>query len=178
MEEIFDILDENANYLNYTASRSEAHQKGLWHRAVVAFIVNSKNEVLLQRRSATKKTWANLLDVSVGGHCNAGEFGFECAIRETQEELGLTIKPEQLLFIGLSRSERVMGDIRDNMFNEYYVAKADLDISTLTLQQEEVSEVKFVTPAELQNMIDNNMQGLTPKKDAFEAVIKYLAKAK
>lgn len=91
MEEIFDILDENGNYQNRTASRDEAHSEGLWHRAVVVFLVNSKNQVLLQRRSPLKKKWPNLLDVSAGGHSNAGEFGFETAIRETFEELGVRV---------------------------------------------------------------------------------------
>lgn len=175
MEEIFDVLDENANYLNYTATRSEVHNKGLWHRAVVVFIINSKNEILLQRRSATKRTWAGLLDVSIGGHCNAGEFGYESALREAEEELGLKLKLEQLLFIGLSRSQKVVGDITDNMFNEYYVANTNVDISKLNLQQEEVSEVKFVTKNELEKMMET-MEGLTPKKDAFEAILKYVSK--
>ena len=48
MEEIFDIFNERGEYLNQTASREVCHSKGLWHKAVTAFIINSKEQVLLQ----------------------------------------------------------------------------------------------------------------------------------
>ncbi len=175
MEEYFDILDENANYLNQIATRDEAHKKGLWHRAIVVFIVNKKGEVLLQRRSANKKMWPNMWDVSVGGHCLSGEFGFETAIRETHEELGLEVRTEQLLYIGISRSSRTIKDIKDNMFNEYFVAFLDFNPSTLTLQKEEVSMASFINVKQLKNMM-NSENELTPKQDAFETIIRFLDK--
>ena len=65
---MFDVLDENGRFINKIAGREECHKKGLWHRAVVAHIINSKQQVLLQKRSATKKLWPNLWDVTAGGH--------------------------------------------------------------------------------------------------------------
>ena len=49
MEEIFDVFNEKGEYLNKTASREVCHSKGLWHKAVTAFIINSKGQVLLQK---------------------------------------------------------------------------------------------------------------------------------
>ena len=50
MEE-FDVLDENGEYKNVTASREECHKKGLWHRAVVIFILEKENQkILLQQK--------------------------------------------------------------------------------------------------------------------------------
>ena len=115
MKEIFDILDENGNFLNLQEEREEVHSKGLWHRAVVVFLVNSKNQVLLQRRSPLKKKWPNMLDVSAGGHSNAGEFGYETAIRETYEELGVKVKKEDITFIGCTKNSFIKGDIKDNI---------------------------------------------------------------
>ena len=73
MEE-FDVLDENGEFTFKTATREECHTKGLWHRAVYAFIFNKNGDVLLQKRSELKKLWPNLWDVTVGGHVLAGEF--------------------------------------------------------------------------------------------------------
>ena len=54
MEEIFDVLTENGEFTDETATREECHKKGLWHRATVVFVMNSKNEILLQQRSGQK----------------------------------------------------------------------------------------------------------------------------
>ncbi len=176
MKEIFDILDENGNFLNLQEEREEVHSKGLWHRAVVVFLVNSKNQVLLQRRSPLKKKWPNMLDVSAGGHSNAGEFGYETAIRETYEELGVKVKKEDITFIGCTKNSFIKGDIKDNMFNEYYVANANLDVTLLNLQTEEVCEAKFVTFDELKKMMDDGYKELTPKVEAYEFLFRYMKK--
>ena len=87
MKEYFDVLTENGEYTDRIETRDECHSKGLWHKAVAVFIINSKNQVLLQKRSANKKLWPNLWDISAGGHVFAGEFGFQAIIRENKEEL-------------------------------------------------------------------------------------------
>ncbi len=68
MEEYFDVLDEKGNYLGRKETREVCHKNGLWHRAVALFIINSKGEVLLQKRSNLKKMWPGLLDITAGGH--------------------------------------------------------------------------------------------------------------
>ena len=176
MSELIDILDENGNYLNVQEEREVAHQKGLWHRAVVVFLMNDKNQVLLQRRSATKKKWPNMLDVSAGGHSDAGEFGFETAIRETYEELGVKVEKEQLTFLGCTKSSFSKPEMTDNMFNEYYVAFSNVEASSIKLQMEEVSEVKYVTLEELRTMMNEGYKELTPKIEAYEFLLRYLQK--
>lgn len=176
MSELFDILNEDGNFIGKREERDVAHKNGLWHRAVVVFIVNSKKQVLLQRRSAQKKFWPNMLDVSVGGHCDAGEFGFEAAIRETREELGLKIEAQQLVFLGCTRSHVVKKDAVDNMFNEFYVAFADVDPNSLNLQKEEVSEVKYVSAKALEKLMNEGYKELTPKVEAYEFLLRYMKK--
>lgn len=56
-------------------------------KAVYAFIIDDKGNVLLQKRSANKKLWPNLWDVTTGGHVDSREFGRQALIRETKEEL-------------------------------------------------------------------------------------------
>ena len=73
--EIFDVLNEYGEFTGKTATREECHKKGYWHRAVYAFIIDDKGNVLLQKRSASKKLWPNLWDVTVGGHVDSGELG-------------------------------------------------------------------------------------------------------
>lgn len=58
--EFLDVLNEYGEYTNEVVSREDCHKKGLWHKAVVVFIISNDNErVLLQQRSANKKLWPN-----------------------------------------------------------------------------------------------------------------------
>lgn len=82
MEEYFDVLNNKGEYTGIVESREKCHKDGLWHKAVTVFIINSKNKVLLQRRSPNKKTWPNMWDITSGGHVLSGEFGFQSIIRE------------------------------------------------------------------------------------------------
>lgn len=55
MEEFFDVLNERGEYIGKIEARKKCHTEGLWHKAVAMFIINSKGQVLLQKRSANKK---------------------------------------------------------------------------------------------------------------------------
>ena len=57
MEELVDVLDERGMYIGKTETRANCSKEGLWHKAVCVFIINSKGQVLLQKRSANKKTY-------------------------------------------------------------------------------------------------------------------------
>ena len=106
MEELFDVLNEKGQYTGKIETRKKCHKEGLWHKAVVVFIINSKGQVLLQKRSANKRMWPNMWDVTAGGHVLAGEFGFQAIIRETKEELGIELNKEEITFIGSTISDR------------------------------------------------------------------------
>ena len=56
MEELVDVLDEKGMYTGKIETRANCSKKGLWHKAVCLFIINSKGQVLLQKRSKNKKT--------------------------------------------------------------------------------------------------------------------------
>ena len=173
MEELFDVLNERGEYTWKIEAREKCHKDGLWHKAVVGFIINSKDQVLLQKRSATKKLWPNTWDVSAGGHVLAGEFGYEALIRECKEELNIKLKKEDLTFIGATSSSNEKGDIINNHYNEDYIIRKDIDLSTIKLQKEEVSDVKWMDKDEIIKRIKNNYDGITNKTGCWECLIKY-----
>ena len=173
MEEFFDVLDENGVFTGEVASREKCHSEGLRHKAVVAFVVNSKEQVLLQKRSASKKLWPNMWDVTSGGHVLTGELGFEAAIREAKEELDLELKRENMIFLGSGLSKHIKGDIINNHMNEYYIVEDDIDETKLKLQEEEVSSVKWIDREEIETKIKNNYDGITDKTGCWEYLLKY-----
>jgi isopentenyl-diphosphate delta-isomerase len=83
------ILVNNADQETGTAGKMEAHEKGLLHRAVSVFIFNSRNQLLLQRRSASKYHSAGLWTNTTCSHPAPGETTAQAARRRLNEEMGL-----------------------------------------------------------------------------------------
>ncbi len=174
MKEYFDILNENGEFINEVASREDCHKKGLWHKATVVFVVSTDNKkILLQQRSATKKSWPNLWDITAGGHVLQNELGYQSVIRETKEEIGIDIKKEELEFIGATRSIDTAGIGPNKHYNEYYIVHKDINIDDIKLQTEEVQAVKWFNVEDIKNRINDNFKDLTGKYGCWEYLIKY-----
>ncbi|MHC1770028.1 MAG: NUDIX domain-containing protein [Verrucomicrobiia bacterium] len=99
-EELFDVVNENDEWIG-RLPRSKVHKLGLRHRAVHVLVYNSRGELFLQKRSMLKDCFPGAWDSSASGHLAPGEDYDQCAVRETQEELGLTLRepPERLFKI-------------------------------------------------------------------------------
>ena len=174
MNELFDVLNENGEYTNQVETREECHNKGLWHTAVVVFILSMDNKkVLLQQRSAKKKLWPNLWDLTAGGHVLSGELGYQSGIRETKEEIGIDITKNDMEFIGATKSENISGNIINRHFNEYYIVHKDLDINDIVLQEDEVQDIKWFDKEEVISKIKDNYRDLTDKVGCWNYLLKY-----
>ena len=68
-------------------------------------------------------------------------------MRETFEEIGLRLAPQEMKFIASLRQVSILnnGTYIDNEFHEIFIVRRDVDISTLQLDPEEVAEVKWVS---------------------------------
>ncbi|MGD7654445.1 MAG: 16S rRNA (adenine(1518)-N(6)/adenine(1519)-N(6))-dimethyltransferase RsmA [Verrucomicrobiales bacterium] len=95
--EIFDIVDENDNVTGQ-ATRKQVHAERLIHRAVHVFVFNKRGDLLLQQRSMLKDVHPGDWDSSVSGHLDSGEDYATAAIRELDEEMGITVEetPEEI----------------------------------------------------------------------------------
>ncbi len=94
--ERFPVVDEE-DRVTGEALRSEVHGDNLRHRAVHLFIFNQRGDLFLQKRSPWKDRRPLLWDSSVAGHVEVGEDYDETAIRELEEELGVTTKLTRVL---------------------------------------------------------------------------------
>lgn len=116
-----------------------------------------------KKRSAKKKLWPNLWDVTAGGHVNAGEFGRQALIREVKEELGIEITDDDIKYLVGSSSITIQGDIINKHYNECYIINKTVDLSDIKLQEEEVTDIKYFSKEEVLERISNNYDGLTEK---------------
>ena len=175
MTEFFDVLDEQGNKTGKTKARSEVHRDGDWHKAVHIWIVNNKDEILLQKRSPNKDSHPNMWDISSAGHLTAGDDSLSGAIREIKEELGVDIQSSQLKLIGVrKKADKYTSTFINNEFNDVYLLRLSLDLNKIVLQEEEVSEVKYVPINEFRKMIKTKDKTLLMHDDEFEMLFKVL----
>ena len=91
-DEIFDVVDDHDRVIGQ-AARADVHARALKHRAVHVLLLNSRGELLVQKRALTKDTFPGRYDSSASGHLTSGEDYDTCAVRELHEELGLALPP-------------------------------------------------------------------------------------
>ncbi|MFF3847596.1 NUDIX hydrolase [Streptomyces sp. NPDC002328] len=91
-EEMLDIVDEDDRVVG-RSPRGEAYALGLRHRCVFVQARDAEGRVFVHRRTATKLVFPSLYDMFIGGVVGAGEAYDDAALREAEEELGVTGLP-------------------------------------------------------------------------------------
>lgn len=144
-EELFDIYDADDRHIG-TATRAAAHAQGLWHHTFHCWLVrrdaDGRARVLFQRRSKDKDTNPGRCDITAAGHLSAGE-PVRDAVRELEEELGLSVAFEALTPLGTWR-EQSEGEARgvryvDREVSAVYGCATERAPAAFTLQREEVA---------------------------------------
>lgn len=162
--EQWDLYDENRNLTQLSVGRDEDIPDGLRHLSVHIWVVNSKNEFLIQKRAATKKKFPNMWSMT-GGAVLKGENSAQGAVREVSEELGISLD--------MKNASIVHTILRKDNFVDVWLVCQDFDIAQVKKQDEEVSQVKWANIAEINNLIHNNL--FTPSVlDGLAAVLKQI----
>jgi isopentenyl-diphosphate delta-isomerase len=95
VEEQVILVDPNDNPIG-TMNKMEAHEKAVLHRAFSVFILNDKNEVMLQQRAAHKYHSPLLWTNTCCSHQRVGETNIEAGKRRLFEEMGFTADLKEL----------------------------------------------------------------------------------
>jgi 8-oxo-dGTP pyrophosphatase MutT (NUDIX family) len=103
-------------------------------------------ELLFQLRSPRVEN-GNTWDISVGGHINLGETRSAAALREAEEEIGIKINPEDLIY---AFSYKIPGPhaIHNVFLYDYTDAPSDFHFS-----DSEVADLKWVPLKNLDNFL-------------------------
>ncbi len=178
VEEYLEIFDENGNPTGKSVSRSKAHSEGVLHGASHTYIyriVNGNVQMLLQRRSFNKDSFPGQLDISSAGHVEAGMDFRTTAVKELQEELGITVSPEELeeaFFQRYSSVDEFRGETFNNQeVNMIYLLERDLNIGDLTPQPEEVEEFIWMDLNEIQKRMQAKDKEFCLIEKEFDQVV-------
>ena len=147
-EEIIDVYNPQHQRTGRRVLRGEPLEGE--ERLLVAHVcvINGRNEMLCQKRQPAKKHYGGCWDLSAGGFVLSGEDAQQAACRELREEIGLSLKPEELRFLFTEPFSYVLDD--------YFLARAEVAApSALELEEEEVADVGWFGAEEVEAMIQD-----------------------
>ncbi|MGW5849576.1 NUDIX domain-containing protein [Streptomyces sp. NPDC055254] len=88
-DEVLDVVDRD-DRVTGRATRGEVYARGLIHRCVFVRVLGPDGTVFVHRRTASKLVFPSHYDMFVGGVVGAGEGYPQAALREAEEELGVS----------------------------------------------------------------------------------------
>ncbi|OIJ92496.1 NUDIX hydrolase [Streptomyces colonosanans] len=146
-DELLDIVDENDRVIGQ-APRGEVYERGLRHRCVFIEVRDAEGRLFVHRRTPTKLVFPSLYDMFVGGVVGAGEAYDDAALREAEEELGVS---------GLPRPEPLFAFLYDDgagrtWWSSVYQVRCDLPVSP---QTEEVAWHAFLPHDEVERRLSD-----------------------
>jgi 8-oxo-dGTP diphosphatase len=169
-EEYLDVLDPITLKSMGKKSRTAIHHDGDLHGVVHVFIyVKSPRKGLIFTMNSPRKypdlnpvrKWAASSTV---GHISSGESVLAAALREPEEELGLSKalgRPltkddlEYLFFIPNLKTNKEIGLINNEIDHVFLLVLERLDLATLELQKEEVEIADIITVDEFRKHVKN-----------------------
>lgn len=147
MEEIWDILAQDGKQTGNTIKKGEPIPEGFYHLGADVWIINDKNQILIQKRSPKKRQSPNVWAMT-GGSVIKGETSLQTIERETQEELGIKLNRSDIQFIKYYKTGTVWLDT--------YFIRQDVDLQDIIMQEDEVCDVKWATYEEVEELFESN----------------------
>ena len=141
-EEVLDVVDDQDRVLS-RAPRSRVLKDYLIHRAVMFFVFDDEERVLVNQRSEAKEIYPGYWSIAFGGHVLAGESYDGAVRRELREETGLETEPRLI-----TSFRKRTADERENV--KVYAVTADREPA---LFPDEIAQGRFMTLAEINEML-------------------------
>lgn len=141
MKEKRDLYNKDSELTGLTYYKGDNIPDGYYPMVVMIAIQNSEGKFLMQKRVPSKGG-----DYGVtGGHPKSGETPYEGIITEVNEELGIDISDKEII-------EFNSGCDGVDCYKMYYI-KLDISMDEFVIQEEELSEVRWFSMDELEDMV-------------------------
>ena len=149
MKELWNIYNAQKQGTGRVAERRTYLRDDEYHIVVNVWLKNAAGEYLISQRSPVKSD--PLKWEPTGGSVQAGESSLQGAIREVQEELGITLNPEdgKLICSGLRHYEGCP-DILD-----VWSFPCDAAIESIVLQEGETCAAQWASPEKIRAMLED-----------------------
>ena len=159
MEEYVILVDQNDNPIG-KEDKVKCHlPNGKLHRAFSALIFNSEGKLLLTKRSEGKMLWPNEWDGTVASHLRESETYVSSAERRMPEEIGIDCKVSYVNKFEYHVPYKDIGS-ENEICGTLIGAIDSFDKSSLI--KDEISEIKWISPDELKNELEQNRDVYCP----------------
>jgi len=155
MEKVI-LVDVNDNQIGLM-EKMEAHEKALLHRAFSVFVFNSKGEMLLQKRAATKYHCAGMWANTCCSHQREHESDLDAATRRLKEEMGIET-PLYKTFSFIYKAE-LDNNLTEHEFDHVFFGESN---QTPKINTEEVEAYRYISMDDLQQEIKEFPEKFTP----------------
>ena len=166
------VLDDAGNSTDKVLNRKYIHENGIFHNEVACVVVNSKQEILLQKRSKNKKSYPGCWALCAG-HVVGYESIKHAILTEMNEELVMEIK-EKNIFQLIPRMKNERDDNR--CFATCFCAIINKNAEEFLIQKEEVEEIKWFSLKEFKGMIAKEEGTIFKNNDYYKAIVEALDK--
>ncbi|MCL2603619.1 MAG: NUDIX domain-containing protein [Defluviitaleaceae bacterium] len=147
MAEFCDIYDINRNKTGRLHERGKPDMKeGDCLLAVIVWVMNSKNEFLISKRSDSR--WKSGMWQSTSGCAVAGDDSLTAALREVKEELGVTLDP--------SNGQMFKQHNGDGLLFDEWLFCQEFDINDVVLQPDETCDAMWASRERISELIVEN----------------------
>ncbi len=145
------ILVNNNDEPIGTMPKMEAHEKAELHRAFSVFVLNDRNEIMLQQRASHKYHSPQLWTNTCCSHQRVGESNIEAGRRRLQEEMGFETDLKELFsFIYKAPFDNGLTEHEfDHVMIGYYNDQPKIN-------RDEVADWKWMAPSKVKaDMVEN-----------------------
>lgn len=150
--ELWDLYNERRELTGRDHIRGEEIPQGFYHLVVHIWIRNSKGEYLISQRSADRPTFP-LMWECVGGSVTKGEDSLTGALRETMEEIGVTLSPDEGKMV-CSVIGRVVNGVRFTDILDVWLFRYDGPVSLEQATTKEVAQTVWMTKDQIKELFD------------------------
>lgn len=144
--EYWDIYDKDGNFTGRKKGKYEKWSKDEYHLATEVWVINSKKQILIQKRSDKCEILPGMWALTTG-RVVSGETTRQGCIRELREELGINASEDECKLVKSYLKNRL------GMIWDIYFIRKDIELNNITLQKDEVSRAKFVDTDEFRQML-------------------------
>jgi isopentenyl-diphosphate delta-isomerase type 1 len=161
------VVDHDDRFVRWE-ERRVIHEQKLTHRSIQVLLFDPDARLILQLRHVCKQTWPRAWDLSCSGHVEESDYvghpdaGLEAiyratAQRELEEELGVKAELEFL---------EHFAPLPGINYEQTHVFRAR-SAGPFVPQPDEVEEIRAVTLEELERLLQDSQQSVTPNLRTF-----------
>ncbi len=173
-DEILDLVDIHQKVvgsITHAAVYDYANLHGNYLRAASGFIINSRGELWIPKRTAHKKIAPNGLDYSAGEHAQAGESYIQTIVRGFAEELNIVAAEKDFIYLGIAKP--MPGQPPYFSANYLYFSNR-----VPTYNPDDFVSYEWLQPAELVQKLRTGVPAKSSLQESVELVLAYMREHK